>query len=438
MPENKGSIMVVAGTRPEAIKLAPVIEGLDKLGVDYTFVWSGQHYDYEMSKIFFEQLGLPEPDENLDVRSGTHAEQTAKVMIKLEEVMEKYKLSIMVAQGDTNTVAATALTATKKLIPFAHVEAGLRSWDRTMPEEINRIIADAVAELHFAPTELAAINLMHEGISLEKIHITGNTIVDVVYKYKEYATREGENLLSKLNLEPFSYILVTVHRQENTDDPERLQNIVKAIIELSKKYAIVFSMHPRTVNRLEKYGLWSKLSSRSIHILKPLGYFQFLGLLMKSLIVLTDSGGVQEEACTLKIPTITLRYSTERPETVFVGINKIVGTEWQKVVAETIKSISSRNEIIKQAENIPNPFGDGRASERISTILKHKLEEGVKIMFKGVHEDPFITYAIKSRPPYGDFNSVVAMYDEKGIATTDISKARLFLVRLPRSKALRV
>jgi len=438
MPENKGSIMVVAGTRPEAIKLAPVIKGLDKLGVDYIFVWSGQHYDYEMSKIFFEQLGLPEPDENLDVRSGTHAEQTAKVMIKLEEIIDKYKPSIMVAQGDTNTVVATALTATKKLIPFAHVEAGLRSWDRTMPEEINRIVADAIAELHFAPTELAAVNLMHEGIPLKKIHITGNTVVDVVHKYKEYAIREGESLLSKLNLEPFSYILVTVHRQENTDDPERLQNIVKAIIDLSKKYAIVFPMHPRTVNRLEKYGLWSKLSSKNIHILKPLGYFQFLGLLMNSLIVLTDSGGVQEEACTLKIPTITLRYNTERPETVFVGINKVVGTEWQKIVEEAIKSINSRSAIIKQAENIPNPFGDGRAGERISSILKHKLEEGIEITFQNVHEDPFITYAIRNRPPHGDFNNIVAMYDEKGMATTDISKARLFLVRLSRSKALEV
>jgi len=438
MPEGKGSIMIVAGTRPEAIKLAPVIEGLNKLEVDYTFVWSGQHYDYKMSKIFFEQLGLPEPDENLDVRSGTHAEQTAKIMIKLEEVIDKCKPSIIVAEGDTNTVVATALTATKKLIPFAHVEAGLRSWDRTMPEEINRIVADAIAELHFAPTELAAVNLMHEGIPLEKIHVTGNTVVDVVYKYKDYAVREGENLLSKLNLEPFSYILVTTHRQENTDNSERLENIVRAIIELSKKYVIVFPIHPRTVNRLEKYSLWSKLSSRNIHILKPLGYFQFLGLLMKSLIVLTDSGGVQEEACTLKIPTITLRYNTERPETVLVGINKIVGTEWQKIVEEAIKSIDSRSEIIKRAGIIPNPFGDGRAGEKISLILKHKLEEGVEIMFQDVREDPFITYAIKSRPPHGDFNSVVAMYDEKGMVTTDVSKARLFLVRLSHSKALEV
>jgi len=447
MSGHEGPVMIVAGTRPEAIKLVSVIEWLDKLGVDYVFIWSGQHYDYEMSRIFFEQLGLPDPDEDLDIRSGTHAEQTAKIMMKLERIIDGYKPSIVVAQGDTNTVVATALTSTKKLVPFAHVEAGLRSWDRTMPEEINRIIADAVAEIHFAPTELAAINLMHEGIPLRKIHVTGNTIVDVVYKYRDYVAKEGEKLLSKLGLKTLGYILVTVHRQENTDDLHRLENIVKALIEISKHYTVVFPAHPRTVNRLQSCGLWSSLASRkNIRVLKPLSYFQFLGLLMKCLIVLTDSGGVQEEACTLKIPILTLRYNTERPETVLVGINKIVGVEAQRVVDEALKTIDMRDTIVANANSIQNPLGDGRAGERIAKILKEAVEQGIQVETIDSREDPYITYTILEDVFSSSNNSkellrigdIIAMYDNDGIAIADPTKAGRIVVRLPRFRTYEV
>ena len=199
MENNKGPIMVVAGTRPEAIKLAPVIDWLARLNMDYVFIWSGQHYDYEMSRIFFEQLGLPEPDEDLDIRSGSHAHQTAKIIYMLEKMIEKYKPSIVVAEGDTNTVLGSALTSVKCLTPFAHVEAGLRSWNMIMPEEINRKIADTVASLNFAPTKLAVVNLIFEGVSPKIIHLTGNTIVDVIYKFKKNSMKKGEKILSRIS-----------------------------------------------------------------------------------------------------------------------------------------------------------------------------------------------------------------------------------------------
>jgi UDP-N-acetylglucosamine 2-epimerase (non-hydrolysing) len=222
-------VMVVAGTRPEAIKLSPVIKWLQKLKLDTIFTWSGQHYDYELSEVFFKQLGLPEPDVNLNVRSGSHAKQTAKAMIRLEKTITQYRPSLVVAEGDTNTVAATALTAIKTCVPFAHVEAGLRSYDRTMPEEINRIVADSLSELLFAPTQLAVMNLTHEGIPLRKIHLTGNTIVDVVIKYKETPRQKGTELLEELNIGSGRYILLTLHRQENTNNLSRLLNIIKAL-----------------------------------------------------------------------------------------------------------------------------------------------------------------------------------------------------------------
>jgi len=441
MSRAEGMVMVVAGTRPEVIKLAPVIEWMDRFRLNYVFVWSGQHYDYEMSRVFFEQLGLHEPHVDLDVRSGSHAEQTARIMIGLEKTIESYKPSVITVLGDTNTVVAAALASIKKFVPLAHIEAGLRSWDRTMPEEINRVVADALAELHFAPTELAAINLIHEGIPLRKIHVTGNTIVDVVHKYLDKARKEGERLLSELGLEEQGFILVTLHRQENTDNYERLQNLVKALTELSKKYKVVFPMHPRTMNRLSKLDLLELLKSSGIYLLQPLGYFQFLGLLSKSLVVLTDSGGVQEEACTLRIPTITLRYNTERPETVLLGINKVVGVNWRRVVEETIRTIELRDDIIKLVEGRPNPLGDGRASERIASILKKRLEEGMSIESIDTRSDPYITYRMvfKNNVFSADsFRDVIAMYDENGLPVIDESRTRAFVVRGPLSRVLRL
>lgn len=444
MSKTRNPVMVVAGTRPEVIKLSPVIEWLDKLGIDYIFVWSGQHYDYELSKIFFEQLGLPQPDIDLEVGSGSHAEQTARILVNLERVIEKFKPSIVVAQGDTNTVVASALAAAKKMVPFSHVEAGLRSWDRTMPEEINRIIADAIAELHFAPTKLAAINLMHEGIPIKKIHITGNTIVDVVYKYKDYVARKSEELLSELALKNDDYILVTVHRQENTDDPQRLRNIIKALIELSKQYTIVFPIHPRTLIKLKGYNLWDRLlAHKNILLLKPFGYFQFLGLLMRALVVLTDSGGVQEEACILKIPTLTLRYNTERPETVIIGINKVIGVETEKIIKETLKTIRHRTYIVKKVESTVNPFGDGRAGERIAKILYTAINEGIQVETIDSRDNQYISYMLIESSDIENlskdvYHNIIALYDNNGIPITDRSKAHKLLIRVSVYRLLKI
>ncbi len=425
--------MIVAGTRPEAIKLAPVIWSLEKLGVDYVFVWSGQHYDYEMSRVFFNQLGLPDPDLDLDVRSGSHAEQTARIMIGVEKAIIDYKPSIVVAQGDTNTTLASALASVKSLTPFAHVEAGLRSWDRTMPEEVNRVVADSIAELNFAPTWLAAVNLMHSGVPLKKIYVTGNTIVDVVYKYKDLVVEWGEKLLGEYKLEPGNYALVTIHRQENTDNQWRLENIVKALIELSKHIPVVFPAHPRTTRRLEAVGLLESLK-KNVKLLSPLGYFEFLGLLSKSAIVLTDSGGVQEEACILGIPTLTLRYNTERPETVLAGSNILVGVEPEKVVPIALDMIKRRSEIAKK-KGCGNLIGDGTAGEKISKIL-NKFKDDATIETRDTREDPYIVHVLidtsENMEDLSVKGEIIAMYDDHGFPTIDINSARKIVIRVAK------
>ena len=361
---KRKQIMIVFGTRPEAIKLAPVIWHSRNLNIDLCLVWSGQHYDYELSRVFFEELKLPDPDYNLEVGSGTHGQQTARIIERLEKVVLEENPAVIVAQGDTNTVLGTALVAAKCKIPFAHVEAGLRSYDRTMPEEINRIVADAVAELCFAPTERAALNLLYEGIFPWKIFITGNTIVDVVLKYREKAVKAAEKLLTELALK--EYCLATVHRAENTDNPTRLENIFKALNTIADQIPVVFPIHPRTRNKAEKYSILKLLKKENIYLTKPLGYFKFLGLLAKTKIVLTDSGGVQEEALTLKTPCITLRYNTERPETVEAGGNILAGTEVNEIIQCFKHTIKHIKEIKEKLEKKPNPLRDGKAGQKLT------------------------------------------------------------------------
>jgi len=432
LPAGKGPIMIVAGTRPEAIKVAPVIWWLDRLGVDYVFVWSGQHYDYELSRVFFEQLNLPEPDLDLDVGSGSHAEQTARVMVGVEKAIERYRPSIVVAQGDTNTTLATALASVKTLTPFAHVEAGLRSWDRTMPEEVNRVVADAIAELNFAPTWLAAVNLTHSGIPLRKIYVTGNTIVDIVYRYRELAAEWGEKLIEEYKLEPERFALATVHRQENTDNQWRLENIVKALVEISKHVPIVLPAHPRTIKRLEAVGLLEVLS-KHVKLLKPLGYFEFLGLLSKSALVLTDSGGVQEEACVLGIPTLTLRYNTERPETVLAGTNNVVGIEAEKVIEKALEVLRDREGIV-QRRGCGGLLGDGGAGERVASILKDSIGR-VRVEDSDVRRDPYVLHALVDTERVDcNYMELLALYDERGLPVLEIGRARRKLVRIARTE----
>lgn len=432
MTANKGPIIIVAGTRPEIIKLTPVIENLEKLSIEYLLVWSGQHYDYELCKIFFEEFKIPGPHINLNVGSGTHAEEVAKVMMRLEKVIMKFKPSIVIAEGDTNTVVATALAATKLNTPFAHVEAGLRSYDRTMPEEINRKIADTVSDICFAPTELAAVNLMHEGISRNKIYIVGNTIIDVILKYRDKAYKRGLKFIDELRLEPQNYLLVTVHRQENTDNPKRFIRIFKALKELTKHYPIVLPAHPRTFKKLKQYGLYEELVNiENFILLKPLGYFSFLGLLLHARVVLTDSGGVQEEAFTLKVPTITLRYNTERPETVLLGANTLVGAEYQEIIKQTLTKAKNYHEIRKNLMKTPNPLGDGRAGERIANIINN-IAGIIKVKEHDSRKDPYITYAILDNTINVDEEFIISYYDEE-LAILNREKAKKILIRAPLS-----
>lgn len=386
---------VVAGTRPEAIKLSPVLQWLRKLKIETLFVWSGQHYDYELSRVFFEELGLPEPDINLNVKSGSHSVQTAKIMMLLEKAIQKCRPAIVIAEGDTNTVLAAALTATKSSVPFGHVEAGLRSYDRTMPEEINRIVADSCSELLFAPTELAFSNLTHEGTPLRKIRLTGNTIVDVVDQHRKAAMQRATGLLDELEANSNEYILLTLHRQENTENQSKLGDIIHAIQALAKKHPVIFPIHPRTRNKLQEMGALNVLEkSQNLNLVSPLGYFEFLGLLANSLCVLTDSGGVQEEAFLLSVPTVTLRYNTERPETVLYGTNVLAGTEPEEIMdsaeCQIKNSLKIRNSLVRKI----NPFGDGKAGKKIASVLKDSVEREISVETSDTRRDPYIVYRL--------------------------------------------
>ena len=362
----------VFGTRPEIIKLAPVIRAFEKRGVKPLLIHTGQHYDYEMSRIFLEELELNSIDYHLEVGSGTQAEQTGIAMIKIEKVLIKEKPDVTLVQGDTNTVLAGALASVKLKIPVAHVEAGLRSFDRTMPEEINRILADHASEVLFAPTEEAKKNLENEGIR-EGVYVVGNTIVDAVLQNAEIAERKSR-ILEKLGLKPKGYILITAHRAENTDSKENLEKLVDILEALPIK--AVYPMHPRTRNRLKEFGLWERVKKiENLIITQPLGYVDFLKLQKNAKIVMTDSGGLQEESIILNVPCLTLRYNTERPETVEAGGNILVGLEKDRALYYVNKLLNDK-EFYEKMASADNPFGDGKAGERIVKILLELYERG--------------------------------------------------------------
>ncbi len=387
-------VVVVAGTRPELIKLAPVFKWLEVRGVDYVFVWSGQHYDYELSRVFIEELNIPEPQYDLGVGSGSHSVQTAKAMMGLEKVLDERKPRAVVAVGDTNTVVASALASSKKNIPFLHIESGLRSWDKTMPEELNRIVADHLGFMLFAPSKLAYINLLAEGIPSNRIVLSGNTVVDVLLENVGLAREISDRVLSSIGVEEREYILVTVHRQENTDNPRRLIGIFNALNRLVEDYGykVVVPLHPRTRNRLIEYGLMDTVKEK-LTITRPLGYLEFIALMEKCLVVLTDSGGVQEEAYTLRVPIVTLRYNTERIETVLYGLNVLAGADTNRIVEYTIKMIEYRDKIVGNVKGKPNPYGDGRAGERIASWIKDNLDE-LTISDVDLTDEPIVSYKL--------------------------------------------
>jgi len=355
-------ILIVIGTRPEIIKMSPIIRECNHQGLAYSVVHTGQHYSYAMDRIFFEQLDLTSPEYNLDVGSGTHGAQTAAILTGIENILLQHPPGIVLVQGDTNTVCAGALAAAKLHIPVGHIEAGLRSYDRSMPEEINRIIADHVSDQLYAPTEISRQNLVREGIDEEKITVTGNTVVDAVQQNIRIACHKVHPL-EDLCLEPQQYFLVTAHRVENVDDPSRLAEILTGLKNLSEQYElpVVFPMHPRTHKMVREFSL----STEGIRVIDPVGYLEFLLLESKSALILTDSGGVQEESCILSVPCVTLRENTERPETIDAGSNMLAGTH-----AENILAAAER--MIDIPRTWSNPFGDGDASHRIIEECKKK------------------------------------------------------------------
>ena len=354
-------ISIILGTRPEIIKMSPIIRECEKQGLDYFILHTGQHYSYNLDKIFFNELELPAAKYNLDVGSGMHAEETGKMLIGIEKILREEKPDIILVEGDTNTVLAGALAASKLHIKVGHVEAGLRSFDKRMPEETNRVIADHVSDFLFAPTEKARENLLKEGVEENKISVTGNTIVDAVYQNLEIARRKAD-ALSKLNLSTKEYFLVTAHRQENVDVKERLKGILDGLELVYNKFniPIIYPIHPRTKKKIEEFGLEVP---EGIRLTEPLGFLEFLQLEAHAKLVLTDSGGVQEETCILKVPCVTLRDNTERPETLEVESNVLAGVN-QNMILEGVKKMMDKKE-----RNWKNPFGDGKSGSRIIKIL---------------------------------------------------------------------
>ena len=298
-------IATILGTRPEIIKMAPIIDEIAKRGIDQIVLHTGQHYDKEMSDNFFRDLEIPSPDYNIHVGSASHGKQTGLMMKGIEEVLVSEKPDIVLVQGDTNAVLAGALVASKLHIAVGHVEAGLRSFDMTMPEEINRRVADVASSMYFVPTVESAINLLAEGFSRRNLIVTGNTVVDACFRHLEIAKKRGieEESLSRLDIENMDNILtLTMHRAENVDDRKRVTSIIEALKELDQMN-IIFPIHPRTKNTLQEFGLFDELDSlEHVHIIKPIGYLDFLQLTSASTLILTDSGGLQEEAITLDVP----------------------------------------------------------------------------------------------------------------------------------------
>ncbi len=372
-------IATILGTRPEIIKMAPIIDEISKRGIDQIVLHTGQHYDKEMSDNFFRDLEIPTPDYNIHVGSGTHGKQTGLMMKGIEEVLLEEKPDIVLVQGDTNAVLAGALVAGKLHIAVGHVEAGLRSFDMTMPEEINRRVADIVSAMYFIPTEESAINLLAEGFSHENLIITGNTVVDACFRHLEIAEKRGfeEESLADLDIENRDNILtLTMHRAENVDVKERVTSIISALKELSDMN-IVFPIHPRTKNTLEKFGLFDELNDLDhVHIIKPLGYLDFLLLTSKSTLILTDSGGLQEEAITLNVPALTLRYNTERPETVAAGGNILVGSD-KDLILENVNRILNDEEFADGMKNAPNPYGMGDSAKVTVDAIEEYYEKGL-------------------------------------------------------------
>jgi len=357
------SVTIVVGTRPETIKMAPIIRELEEQKTDFHFIHTGQHYDYNMSLQFIKELNLPSPDHSFVLNNNKPALQIGEMMTKLDDVLHKFKTKLILIQGDTNTMLSAALTGIKLGIKVGHVEAGLRSYDWRMPEEHNRRMVDHISDILFAPTERAKNNLVEERVH-GKVHVTGNTIIDAVIQNMSIAEKCSK-IIQSIIFKKFS--LATIHRAENVDDSKTLNGFVDAFIE--SPIPIVFPAHPRTIKRLKQQKLLEKLEkSENVQLISPLGYFDFLVLMKNCEIILTDSGGIQEEATApcIRKPVLVLRLSTERPEAVEAGFVKVVSVNKNNI----LKSI---NDSLDKSPKLPltSPFGDGKASEKIVKIIEY-------------------------------------------------------------------
>ena len=349
------NIFHIVGARPNFMKVAPVLSALKgRKSVAQSLIHTGQHYDANMSDVFFQQLGIPAPDVNLAVGSGTHAKQTAEIMIRLEPIVLERQPDIVLVYGDVNSTVATALVCAKLGVRVGHVEAGLRSFDRTMPEEINRLMTDQLADLLFTPSEDGDENLRREGIPAKKIFFVGNVMIDSLVRLLPLAKKTCTDSV------PERYALVTLHRPANVDDSVTLKGILESLLEVNRDLAVVFPAHPRTRKRISDFGL----NAGQLLLLDPLPYVDFLGLQSRATVVITDSGGIQEETTYLGIPCLTVRENTERPITVSMGTNVLVGRDRDKLRSELSRVLGG----YPTKRTVP-PLWDGHAGERIADIL---------------------------------------------------------------------
>lgn len=364
----KKHAVLVVGARPNFMKAAPLIHAMMHQSdfFDITLIHTGQHYDYNLSQLFFEDLQMPKSDIYLGVGSGTHAKQTADVMVALEKELLKLSPDIVIVFGDINSTLATAVVTSKLGIKLAHVEAGLRSFDNSMPEEINRIVTDRLADYHFVTEQAGVDNLLHEGISEKHILLAGNIMIDSLHKNLPKLSQS--KILSKLSLDENNYIAVTMHRPSNVDNKERLSKFLTLLNGLSKKLPVVFPCHPRTLKMIEKFDLQHLITSDLFHFVEPLGYIDFLALLAKSKFVITDSGGIQGDTTYLKVPCLTIRSNTEQPETISVGSNTLCGEDTD-FLQEKIDEILSGN---YKKSAVPK-FWDGATAQRIVAYLEKNL-----------------------------------------------------------------
>ena len=366
LKKGKKKIHIIVGARPNFMKMAPLYKEFAKFPKEFEIklIHTGQHYDERMSKFFFDDLQMPVPDEYLEVGSGSHGKQTARIMERYEKVLLKDKPDLVIVAGDVNSTSACAIDAVKLHIPVAHVEAGLRSFARTMPEEINRILTDAISDYLFTPSIDGDENLLKEGVPKEKIFFVGNIMIDSLIQYKEKASQS--DILKILKMETVDYALITLHRPSNVDSEQGLLTILNAFKEISKSIKLIFPIHPRTRKQIKEFGLEKMVEDMSNLILtEPVGYYDFLKLQMEAKFILTDSGGIQEESTYFGVPCLTLRPQTERPITIWEGTNKMVKLQTDDIIKEAKKILSGN---IKKGK-IPK-YWDGKTAERIVKIFK--------------------------------------------------------------------